>query len=160
MSSEKILKILLTISIIVYLTVVLAILFLMNCYMIKKLIFQNFRVFGCKVFFYVPKQFRKKCLSIFLGYDFNFYAYRIYDVYNNKNYSFSFSCCFLKIFLVIVLHLNLLLNLNNFTIMKSREMIYLIMKMIYLIMTSKILTISTITIIFQIIMSMILIMIF
>ena len=42
-----------------------------------------------KSFFYVPKQFRKKLLNsalpdIFLGYDSNPSAYRIYDVNNNK----------------------------------------------------------------------------
>ena len=55
----------------------------------KKIDFSNFRVFGCNVFFYVQKQFHKKLLNsalpgIFLGYDSNPSAYRIYDVNNNK----------------------------------------------------------------------------
>jgi len=47
-------------------------------------------VFGCQVFFYVFKHFRKKFTDstlsgIFLGYDdINHTAYRIFDISNNK----------------------------------------------------------------------------
>jgi len=52
----------------------------------------NFKVFfGCKVFFFVPKQIRKKNLGIllfkgnFLGYDdINYTAFKIFDSLNNK----------------------------------------------------------------------------
>ena len=55
----------------------------------NKVDFSKFRVFGCRVFFYVPKQFRKKLFNsalpgIFIGYDTNPSAYRIYDITNNK----------------------------------------------------------------------------
>ena len=56
----------------------------------KKVDYEKFRVFGCQVFFLVPKQFRKKLSNsslpgIFLGYDNNNpSAYRVYDITNNK----------------------------------------------------------------------------
>ena len=45
--------------------------------------------YSCQVFFYVPKQFRKKLSNsalpgIFLGYDLNPSTYKIYDITNNK----------------------------------------------------------------------------
>jgi len=55
----------------------------------EKVDFNRFRVFGCQVFFYVPKSFRKKLSNsalpgIFIGYDQNPSAYRVYDITNNK----------------------------------------------------------------------------
>eukprot|EP00833_Pecoramyces_ruminatium_P015816 jgi/Orpsp1_1/1189848/evm.model.d7180000074941.1 len=55
----------------------------------EKVDFDKFKVFGCRVFFYVPKQFRKKLSNsalpgIFIGYDINPAAYKIYDTTNNK----------------------------------------------------------------------------
>ena len=55
----------------------------------EKVDFEKFRVFGCQVFFYVPKQLRNKLTNsalpeIFLGYDNNPSAFRIYDITNNK----------------------------------------------------------------------------
>jgi len=56
----------------------------------SKVDYNKFRVFGCRVYFYVPKQFRKKFCNttlpgIFLGYDeINHTAYKIYDIKNNK----------------------------------------------------------------------------
>jgi len=56
----------------------------------KKVNYSIFRVFGCQVFYYVPKQFRKKydnttSQGIFLGYhDTNNTAYKIYDFNTNK----------------------------------------------------------------------------
>jgi len=55
----------------------------------KKVDFNKLKVFGCQVFFYIPKQFRKKYENsthpgIFIGYDQNPAAYRIYDKINNK----------------------------------------------------------------------------
>ena len=51
--------------------------------------YNKFKVFGCQAFFYVPKQFRKKLSNstlpgIFLGYDNNPTAFKIYDTTNNK----------------------------------------------------------------------------
>ena len=108
----------------------------------KKIDFSNFRVFVCNVFFYVQKQFHKKLLNsalpgIFLGYDSNPSAYRIYDVNNNKIIlsrsivffeNISGNCASPKSppeFIILLL------------IMKSREKIYLLTKMV--IMISKIL---------------------
>jgi len=55
----------------------------------EKVDYSRFRVFGCQVFFLVPKQFRNKLTNtslpgIFLGYDTNPTAYRIFDITNNK----------------------------------------------------------------------------
>ena len=56
----------------------------------EKVNYNHFKVFGCQVFFYVPKHFRKKFTDstlpgIFLGYDgINHTAYRIFDISNNK----------------------------------------------------------------------------
>jgi len=56
----------------------------------KKVNYNKFKVFGCKCFYYVPKQFRKKFYNstlpgIFIGYDnLNPTAYKIYDYNNNK----------------------------------------------------------------------------
>jgi len=55
----------------------------------KKVDYNRFKVFGCQVFFLVPKQFRKKLHNtslpgIFIGYDSNPTTYRIYDITNNK----------------------------------------------------------------------------
>eukprot|EP00833_Pecoramyces_ruminatium_P002325 jgi/Orpsp1_1/1176357/evm.model.c7180000057302.2 len=56
----------------------------------EKVDYNKFRVFGCKAYFYVPKQIRKKFSNtslpgIFLGYDeTNHTAYKIYDIKNNK----------------------------------------------------------------------------
>jgi len=55
----------------------------------KKVDFNKFKVFGCQVFFYVPKHLRKKFENssspgIFIGYDRNPTAYRIYDTQHNK----------------------------------------------------------------------------
>eukprot|EP00833_Pecoramyces_ruminatium_P011250 jgi/Orpsp1_1/1185282/evm.model.c7180000093072.1 len=52
--------------------------------------YDNIKVFGCKVFFYVPKQNRKKFENnslpgIFLGYTENPYTYKIYDITNKKS---------------------------------------------------------------------------
>jgi len=50
-----------------------------------KVDYEKFRVFGCQVYFYIPKQFRRKfngtsLPGIFLGYDDNNpTAYIIYD---------------------------------------------------------------------------------
>ena len=55
-----------------------------------KVDYNKFRIFGCHVYFFVPKQFRKKFSNttlpgIFLGYDeINHTAYKIYDIKNNK----------------------------------------------------------------------------
>jgi len=54
----------------------------------KKIDFNKLKVFGCQVFYYVPKQFRKKfdnssSPGIFIGYDQNPTAYRIYDPNQN-----------------------------------------------------------------------------
>jgi len=75
----------------------------------KKVDYNIFKVFGCQVFFLVPKQFRKKLLNtslpgIFIGYDSNPTAYRIYDI-TNKRLLFLVLLFFLKIHLVIVLPL-------------------------------------------------------
>jgi len=37
----------------------------MNFYLIEMLISQNFHILGCKVFFYVPKQFLKSNITLF-----------------------------------------------------------------------------------------------
>jgi len=65
--------------------------FLMNYYTTKMVDYNKFKVFGCLVFYYVPKQLRKKSsiisplLGIFISYDDTSYtAYRIYDFYNYK----------------------------------------------------------------------------
>ncbi len=56
----------------------------------NKVDYNKFRVFGCKAYFYIPKQIRKKFSNttlpgIFLGYDeTNHTAYKIYDIKNNK----------------------------------------------------------------------------
>jgi len=56
----------------------------------EKVDYNRLKVFGCLVYFYVPKQFRKKFCNttlpgVFLGYDeINHTAYRIYDINNNK----------------------------------------------------------------------------
>jgi len=56
----------------------------------EKVDYEKFRVFGCQVYFYIPKQFRRKfngtsLPGIFLGYDDkNPTAYIIYDTTNNK----------------------------------------------------------------------------
>eukprot|EP00833_Pecoramyces_ruminatium_P010680 jgi/Orpsp1_1/1184712/evm.model.c7180000090672.1 len=55
----------------------------------EKVDYRNLRVFGCRVFFLIPKQFRKKLDNtslpgIFLGYERHPYNYRIYDTTNNK----------------------------------------------------------------------------
>jgi len=56
----------------------------------EKVDYNHLKVFGCQVFFYVPKHFRKKFTDstlpgIFLGYDdINHTAYRIFDISNNK----------------------------------------------------------------------------
>jgi len=56
----------------------------------QKVNYNNFKVFGCQVFYYIPKQFRKKydnttSQGIFLGYhETNNTAYRIYDTDKNK----------------------------------------------------------------------------
>ena len=55
----------------------------------EKVDFKKFKVFGCQVFYYVPKQFRKKLSNsalpgIFIGYDQNPSAYKIHDITNNK----------------------------------------------------------------------------
>jgi len=55
----------------------------------EKMDYSKLRVFGCRVYFLVPKQFRKKLDNtslpgIFIGYDRNTAAYRIYDTTNNK----------------------------------------------------------------------------
>jgi len=52
----------------------------------EKVDFEKFRVFGCQVFFYVPKQLRNKLTNstlpgIFHGYDNNPSAFRIYGYY-------------------------------------------------------------------------------
>ena len=79
---------------------VLEIKYLLNCYMVKKKVdYSKLKVFGCQVFFYVPKQLRNKLTnsalpSIFIGYDNNPTAYKIYNTTNNKNCYFSFSCIF------------------------------------------------------------------
>jgi len=54
-----------------------------------KVDYSNIRVFGCKVFFYLPKNFRSKLDNnaspgIFLGYSDNPTGYKILDVSNNK----------------------------------------------------------------------------
>jgi len=51
--------------------------------------YNRFKIFGCKVFFHIPKQFRKKYENstlpgIFIGYADNPTAYKIYDINNNK----------------------------------------------------------------------------
>jgi len=63
----------------------------MNYYTTKMVDYNKFKVFGCLVFYYVPKQLRKKSsiisplLGIFISYDDTSYtAYRIYDFYNYK----------------------------------------------------------------------------
>ena len=62
----------------------------------KKVDFNHFKVFGCKCYFFIPKQFRTKFKGsslpgIFLGYDeFNHTAYKIYDV---TNYKIIYSRC-------------------------------------------------------------------
>ena len=55
----------------------------------SKVNYINLRVFGCKVFFYVPKSFRNKfdnniLPGIFLEYSNNPYTYKILDITNNK----------------------------------------------------------------------------
>ena len=56
----------------------------------EKVDYNHFKVFGCQVFFYVPKHFRKKFTDstlpgIFLGYDdVNHTAYRIFNISNYK----------------------------------------------------------------------------
>jgi len=65
----------------------------------EKVDYSKLKVFGCQVFFYVPKQLRNKLTnsalpSIFIGYDNNPTAYKIYNTTNNKNCYFSFSCIF------------------------------------------------------------------
>eukprot|EP00833_Pecoramyces_ruminatium_P015872 jgi/Orpsp1_1/1189904/evm.model.d7180000075388.1 len=55
----------------------------------KKVDYSKLRVFGCQAFYFIPKQFRDKFANstfseIFLGYDTNPSAYRIYDPSNNK----------------------------------------------------------------------------
>lgn len=55
----------------------------------KQATYDNFRVFGCKVFFYLPKNFQHKfedsgLPGIFIGYCRNPKAYKIFDVTNNK----------------------------------------------------------------------------
>jgi len=57
--------------------------------MVKKVDFEKFRIFGCQskvFFFYIPKQLRNKLTNsalpgIFLGYDNNPSAFRIYGYY-------------------------------------------------------------------------------
>ena len=56
---------------------------------IKKVDYNKLKVFGCQVFFYALKQYRKKFENsthpgIFIGYDINPTAFRIYDKINNK----------------------------------------------------------------------------
>jgi len=52
----------------------------------SKVNYEKLRVFGCKVFFYIPKMFRKKfdniLLGIFLKYSENPYANKILDITN------------------------------------------------------------------------------
>ena len=53
----------------------------------EKVDYNKFKVSGCLVFYYVPKQLWKNSTSpgIFIGYDnTNHMTYRIYDFYNNK----------------------------------------------------------------------------
>jgi len=55
----------------------------------KKVNYSNIRVFGCKVFYFIPKIFRTKFQNnaspgIFLGYAENPTAYKILDITNNK----------------------------------------------------------------------------
>ena len=69
-------------------TKVLIIKYLMKFSLRKKIDFNKLKVFGCQVFYYVPKQFRKKfdnssSPGIFIGYDQNPTAYRIYDPNQN-----------------------------------------------------------------------------
>jgi len=57
--------------------------------MVKKWTFLNLRSLDVKFFFYVPKQLRNKLTNsalpgIFLGYNYNPYSFRIYDITNNK----------------------------------------------------------------------------
>ena len=54
-----------------------------------KVDYSHLRVFGCRVFFYIPKSFRAKfdnntLPGIFLGYNINPPAYKILDITNNK----------------------------------------------------------------------------
>jgi len=54
-----------------------------------KVDYSCFKVFGCRVFFYIPKSFRSKSDNnaspgIFLGYSENPKAYKILDIINNK----------------------------------------------------------------------------
>ena len=51
--------------------------------------YSHFKVFGCRVFFHIPKSFRNKfdnnaMPGIFLGYSYNPTAYKILDIHNNK----------------------------------------------------------------------------
>jgi len=55
----------------------------------SKVSYSNLHVFGCKVFFFVPKTLRNKfennsLSGIFLGYSNNPSAYKILDISNNK----------------------------------------------------------------------------
>ena len=56
----------------------------------EKVDYNRLKVFGCRVYFYVPKQFKKKFCNttlpgVFLGYDeINHTATKIYDINNNK----------------------------------------------------------------------------
>jgi len=54
-----------------------------------KVDYSRFKVFGCRVFFYIPKSFRSKSDNnaspgIFLGYSENPKTYKILDIINNK----------------------------------------------------------------------------
>jgi len=55
----------------------------------KPVNYNNFRVFGCRVYFFIPKEFRSKFDNnshpgIFLGYSENTKAYKILDIINRK----------------------------------------------------------------------------
>jgi len=55
----------------------------------KPVNYNNFRVFGCRVYFFIPKEFRSKFDNnshpgIFLGYSENTKAYKILDIINHK----------------------------------------------------------------------------
>lgn len=60
----------------------------MKFYVMKKLILIILKFFGCKCFFYIPKQFHTKLKGTslpgkFLGYDeYNYTVYKIYDITN------------------------------------------------------------------------------
>jgi len=59
----------------------------------KKFDYNRFKVFGCQVFFLFPKKFRRKLSNstlpwIFLGFDSNPSASKVYDITNNKKLLF------------------------------------------------------------------------